>query len=698
MSEMWMDVDVGLAEVPVNIMPLLDDTDFKSREVSIAYNAAGMDLVWNFVTPAGAFTQTAVTPTTGGNYDWAHQGDGMYSIEIPASGGASINNDTEGFGWFTGFVTGVLPWRGPVIGIRAAALNDALIEGGDVLDVNVAQWLAQAVTLSVGNKPDVNVNEVSDDSTAADNLEAQYDTTGVSGDTFPATQLQVSSIGSGSAGAVNIANTQDNIDGAIVDGVTFVGVETSGTNASVNGADETYHNITGAGTGNNFIDIVYQFDVGGARTASSVIFKGRLDGANDSLPVEVWNGSTWDQISVIDGQAPSNTTDIEKVIPLLVTHTGTGANLGEVYIRIHNTGAQTGPDLFTDMLLVQAVNIGQSIGYADGALWYDDSVSNTSTEPYVDATADNPVSSWAAIKSLVSSVGLDRIRIANGSTVTLDANTDNYTLVGDNWDLALGSQSIVEIAVRGAHITGIGTAASGRCDFADCLVGAATLPPSVFITCGIGENGGQFTAGSAGEYVFDRCYSMAPGVAVPALVFTGLGSATGIHNRGWKGGAAYTLDANCTLSHEVLAGGDTTVTTGGGDAEVRGVCRSVTFVLSAAETVQFVGVTGPITLSGTTTATVNLYGVSDAVADSTSGATVTDATVSQLNVADETLKRGVSNVEDAADTTSLAAVILAILESSVSGTTWTIRKTGGGTFVVKTITVDSGADPITGVT
>lgn len=126
--DMWMDVDTALAEVPVNLMPLLDDTDFKTRETAVAYNAAGMDLVWNFVTTGGSFTQTAVTPTTAGTYDWTHQGDGIYTIEIPASGGASINNDTEGHGWFSGFATGVLPWRGPVIGFRAAAINDALID------------------------------------------------------------------------------------------------------------------------------------------------------------------------------------------------------------------------------------------------------------------------------------------------------------------------------------------------------------------------------------------------------------------------------------------------------------------------------------------------------------------------------------------------------------------------------------------
>jgi hypothetical protein len=128
MPDIWMDVDTALAEVPVNLFPLTDDSDFKTRETAVAYNAAGMDLVWNFVTTGGSFTQTAVTPTTSGVYDWTHQGDGIYTIEIPASGGASINNDTEGFGWFSGVATGVLPWRGPVIGFRAAGLNDKLID------------------------------------------------------------------------------------------------------------------------------------------------------------------------------------------------------------------------------------------------------------------------------------------------------------------------------------------------------------------------------------------------------------------------------------------------------------------------------------------------------------------------------------------------------------------------------------------
>lgn len=149
MCDLWMDVDAALSEVPVNLVPLTDATDFKTIEDAVAYNAAGMALYWHFVTTAGAYTVTAVTPTTGGTYDWTDQGAaGIYTIEIPASGGASINNDTEGFGWFTGSATGVLPWRGPVIGFRAAALNNALIDGGDTLDVNVIQMGGTTVDLT----------------------------------------------------------------------------------------------------------------------------------------------------------------------------------------------------------------------------------------------------------------------------------------------------------------------------------------------------------------------------------------------------------------------------------------------------------------------------------------------------------------------------------------------------------------------
>ena len=68
-------------------------------------------------------------------------------------------------------------------------------------------------------------------------------------------------------------------------------------------------------------------------------------------------------------------------------------------------------------------------------------------------------------------------------------------------------------------------------------------------------------------------------------------------------------------------------------------------------------------------------------------------------IADEILKRGVSNVEDTADAASVAALILAAFESAVSGTTWTIYKTDHATtFATRTVTTDGGANPIVEVT
>jgi hypothetical protein len=130
--EVWQNVDENVT-VKANLMPLIDDTDFKTIETSIAYNQAGMNLVWNFVKTSGSLSQTSVTPTSGGNYDWTHDGNGMYLIEIPASGGASVNNNTEGFGWFTGVCNGVLPWRSPIYGFRASTLNEDLINSGSSL-------------------------------------------------------------------------------------------------------------------------------------------------------------------------------------------------------------------------------------------------------------------------------------------------------------------------------------------------------------------------------------------------------------------------------------------------------------------------------------------------------------------------------------------------------------------------------------
>lgn len=154
MADIIMIVDAAVV-VPVNLMPLVDSTDFLTFEDAVAYNAAGMDLRWNFVTVAGVQTSTAVTPTTAGVHDWTHLGDAIYSIEIPASGG-TVNNDTEGFGWISGKVTGVAPFRGPVIQFSPAHIAHGLVTGTEYLQTDPYHTKLDSVGGGVFNvkKPD----------------------------------------------------------------------------------------------------------------------------------------------------------------------------------------------------------------------------------------------------------------------------------------------------------------------------------------------------------------------------------------------------------------------------------------------------------------------------------------------------------------------------------------------------------------
>lgn len=269
--------------------------------------------------------------------------------------------------------------------------------------------------------------------------------------------------------------------------------------------------------------------------------------------------------------------------------------------------------------------LDEQIGYQDGAVWIDTANGASGAVVGENGTVNNPVDNITQALALAVAIGITRLRVASGSSITLVAEMEGYEVYNCNWTLVLNGQSISDSCIIGADVTGIATGAV-RPKFSRCQLGAVTLPPAIITKCGIGDNSGAFTVGSAGQYVFDECYSLVPGSGTPTFTMTGTGSATGINNRGWKGGASYTLDSDITLSHEVVVGGGTTIVTGGADVEVRGITRSLTLTLSNAGTVQFVGITGPIAISGTATSTVNLYGVSSSLTDTSSGTTVTDAT------------------------------------------------------------------------
>ncbi len=84
-----------------------------------------------------------------------------------------------------------------------------------------------------------------------------------------------------------------------------------------------------------------------------------------------------------------------------------------------------------------------------------------------------------------------------------------------------------------------------------------------------------------------------------------------------------------------------------------------------------------------------------AIKNDTGTVGVVISTATMRAIADELLKRSVSNVEGSASTHSLAEVILAMFESAAPSTTWTIYRTDHTTvFNTRTLTTDADALPV----
>lgn len=564
--------------------PFVDDTDGFTAETALTIIQQDVKISKD----GGAFAQTSQTGL------FPHDSRGWYQIDLTAT-------DTNTLGPLTVdiFKSGALPvWHDFVV--IPTGIYDSMVDG----TVNLA----------------VDIYRVYGNTTSASNLKDQYDgSTGLTGDTFPATQLQVNSIGVSTGGALNFANEADNIDSAIKS-VSFVGVETTGTNASVNAADGSYHQIDDTG---NAIDIVYQFAVGGGRTAVQVLFRGYVAGSNDVITMQAYNGSGWDTIGTIEGQI--GTTNISREFVLLSTHTGTGADLGKVFIRLVCSG-QSNPTLYTDQLIVSAVNIGQSVGYSDGSIWIDTQASNTSTESFVDGVADNPVSTWAAAQTLSSAIGIKRFHVAGGSSITLTSSASGYQILGNGlFSLALGGQSIDNAYIKLASISGSGSGNGYIIE--DSRVNAGTTTgPGYYVRCGfLGTSGSPWSASSQGEYSFVDCVSLAAAAAQPYFYFGNTGGTSYFNVRRWGGGFNVTGDSNTNASIEVTNGGTCSVTSGGGNFEVRGLCKALALNVSASENIQFVGVAGHVTLAGAaTSATVGIHGIVTDITDTSTGTTLDD--------------------------------------------------------------------------
>lgn len=551
--EIWLDVDAALSEVPVNKIALIDDTDFKTREESVTFDQAGLDLVWNFTTTAGVTTQTAVTPTdTAGVYDWVNQGNGMYTIEIPASGGASINNDIEGFGWFTGFATGILPWTGPIIGFRHAELNNIMVDAADISQMPATQ--SQVNSIGSGATGGTHV-EATYDNTTQDTIDnaAAVDKGGglvgipVTGHAFVAGR-EVTIAGtvnyngafeviSQTANEVVITDTfvSETFGGSetivsSIKGEVFVGTVTSGTFADTAAENGVLFSID---ADTDDVNLVLGYNIGGSRQATDVAIFANVNGNTDEITVKVFNFVT--QLFELKGTiSGSGGTSFVPLDPELVArNTGTGTEIGDVFV-LFDTVSTTPSSLDIDKCLITAVGTNTLIGYPNG---FEIAAAGTSgTEFGVNGTSGNPCP-FADALAMNAVTPLNKFEIHNGETITLAANSDGISLSGDIWTLLLNSASIVSMHARGAKVSGLSTGAGA--DFHDCDVGTVTVAPcSVTASRFTSKTAGGFTMLSAGNFTFHNCASMVAGNDAPVFTFPAAGN-TFVSDRAGSGGRQY---------------------------------------------------------------------------------------------------------------------------------------------------------------
>ena len=294
-----------------------------------------------------AFDETNNTAKTG---DAAN-----ITAEISTDGGAGGGNITDTNpteledGYYVFDIT-----QGESNGDYLLILPESITANIQVIGVPGALWTtAPAInTLAISNaRVNVDVTAISADTTAADNLELQYDGTGIIGDTYPFTQAGGAALG----GGIAIFTTMTSV-------TVIQGSEQNLANAST--SDTTRWTGDDDGTGAEFI-----FRCTPVSTSSipvKMTFEGYYDepaGSSNGATLQAYNFNTavWDTIITL-----TNSNKNEKhQVPLSHAHKAPGGDtletvaytIGDVLLKFKQDTTETGNAvLLIDYMVVGFVN------------------------------------------------------------------------------------------------------------------------------------------------------------------------------------------------------------------------------------------------------------------------------------------------------------------------------------------------------
>ena len=318
-----------------------------------------------------------------------------------------------------------------------------------------------------------------------------------------------------------------------IKGIVFVGTVTSGTFVDTSKENGVSHSMDDDG---DVIDIIYAFSIGGSRQATVAAIFTNVDGNTDQMVLSAYDfaNSQWEPggNGILIGSGGSS---FHPLNPELVSrNTGTGTDLGEVFIRLH-TVTTTPSSLDVDKCLLTAVGTNATPGYPKG---FEIAAAGTSgTEFGVNGTAGNPCP-FADAVTMNAVNTLNTCAIQNGETIQLLGVSDKFSLVGHAWTLLLDGKSIDHMHVSGA-ISVSGTSTGENSDFHDCGMGTCTIGPCEIIDSRFtSDSGGGFTMLAAGVYLIHHCGATVPSNGSPVFTFPAAGN-TFVNDRAGSGGRQY---------------------------------------------------------------------------------------------------------------------------------------------------------------
>lgn len=394
-----------------------------------------------------------------------------------------------------------------------------------------------------------NVKQVSDDATAADNLELftevlENGTGLIDAGTFKAGAIDNSAIAAGaitsteatSVGTATLADGAHGGSSAVLTLDQLITLGAGGAGVILGGVGNTALQVgplSGNGTG---IDIfgsgtgrAIEVAQGGTATSTIrmrntvnggyVISKESTGGAGDNS-VENWEtagvGNCW--VFLTDGGTPEFYSAQEVAIGSdgkFVLSTDAQDLSASLDV---NVGAISGDSAAADRLEL----FSEYQSYQDRSIHVDTVSGAAGTTDHENGTLLNPSSVWADALTLAASLNLGGFHMHPASSITLTEDHANNVFRGESWTIATAGYDLSNSYVYDAFVNGgESTSDTQNANFTRCLIWSHTAGSAVFRQCAIAND---FTLGeSSGSYTLVDCFE-ASGQTQASIDFNSLGN------------------------------------------------------------------------------------------------------------------------------------------------------------------------------